>query len=126
MYEATYADGLLAKVDQKADVVPAPVQVEQALLYVLREYGASGFGLKQQLLAAIPDDEVHSPFGDQFAVVRYWDVDFPLEVQTSLGQRQLQCALIIHLHTVDAQLPLDVDTRTQHRMGERLECVPST
>ena len=49
--------------------------------------------------------------------------DLPLVVQPSLGPGNLQGALVVHLHTVHAQLALHINVGTNRVIGQLLERV---
>jgi len=99
------------------------MQVQQALLDVLGQDGASSLGLQDQFISIIPDDKIHAALCDDYAVVGDGDFHLALRLQATLGQRQLQSPLVVHLHAVDTQLSLHVNARADHVMGQLLEVI---
>jgi hypothetical protein len=65
----------------------------------------------------------NSSFSDYYAIVGNRDFHFPLKRQAIFGQCQLQRSLVIHLHTVKAQLTLNVNASPDHGIGQRLRFV---
>ena len=67
--------------------------------------------------------KVHAAFGDDDAVGGDGDLDLALELQAAFGQGQLQGALVIYFHAVEAQLALDVNAGADGMVGQWPELV---
>jgi hypothetical protein len=115
--QALDADGLLAEVDQEADVVSALLQVEQALLDIFWQQRRAGLGRQDQLLVIAPNDEIHPTPGYEFAFIDDGHLNLALELQAPLLQGDLQGALVVRLHAVKPQHALHVHARPQHPLG---------
>ena len=101
----------LAKIDQQAKPVPAPVQVQQTLLHILRFDLAGGLRLQDQFIAVVRDQVIHPAPGYDYSIVRNGNLYLPLPGQAPFAQRNFQGPLVIHLHAVHSQLPLDILAR---------------
>jgi hypothetical protein len=63
-----YAQGLLAKVDQEAEVVPTLLEIEQALLDVFGQDGRVSLGFQDEVSCAICNQEIDAAFRDDHAL----------------------------------------------------------
>ena len=114
MYEAADAEGLLAEVHQQTHFVAALVKVEQALLDVLVQDDTARLCLHDQLVGQVADHEIHAARCDHDPVVGNRNINLALVVEVALLQRQGERTLVVHLHAVNAELPLNIYARPEH------------
>ncbi len=122
--KSSWAQGLDAKVDKQDESLICLGHVEQTLFGVFGANCLCGFGFEQQSLLFVPAPEIHTAFRDDDVVVGNGDFYFALELHAKLGEGKFERALVIHLHAMGTQLPLDVNARADHLVRERLEWMP--